>query len=199
MQWNSARCPLFIIAVFLILNPALVSGQPSLQGHFEDGIYTSPSGKFRCDLSAFNSSQDFFLNEAYDPDVSETMSFSAGSGNRLKIWLIRTQLEGRLDYLPNSNEGFPITRESFIPYYYSELPYGIESVKRWKEPNGQSEILRVSMDDDMQLHAYWVSEKDGWLNSIQFMPVLVGKEGQKLKIAQAKESLLSVHERCTFE
>ena len=95
--------------------------------------------------------------------------------------------------------GFPATRETFIPYYYSELPYSITSVNEWQEARGKSEVLRVQMDDEAQLHAYWLDQSDGWLNSIQFLPTLVGRDKPELEVRQAKASLTSVRERCTFE
>ena len=199
MQWSNACCPVVTIAASLMLNSALASGLPSLQGQFKDGIYTSPSGSYRCDISEFATSPGFFLNESHDPGVSETMSFAVERGSHLEIWIVRTQQEGRLDYLPGSEEGFPVTRETFIPYYYSELPYSITSVKQWKEPHSQSEVLRVQMDDEAQLHAYWLEQSNGWLNSIQLMPTLVGTEAPKLEVLQIKESLFSVRERCTFK
>lgn len=105
----------------------------------------SASQKIRCDLSDFLLTA-VFLNESYDPGESETINFGRDKDTYFEIWTIRRQRINRLEYLPGSKVGFPINENTFIPYYYSELPYELRSVASANWQEGRTEILQVTSD-----------------------------------------------------
>lgn len=103
-----------------------------------------------------------------------------------------------MEFAPLAKEGFPVNSNSFIPYFYSELPYEIESLENLEPPSGRSEIIRVEMGDQAQLHGYWLDLSGKWLNSIQFLPTLASSEEYKLEKKAVKEALEELKGRCTF-
>ena len=200
MQGNRARLVLSSISIWFFFAPglALAGAGQALEGQLLDGAYTSPSGKLQCDLGEYAASPGFFLNEAYDPNESETLSFGLDAGTHIEVWTIRRQREGRVEFAPLINEGFPVNSKSFIPYFYSELPYEIESLENLEPSKGRSEIIRVQMGDQVQLHGYWLDLSGKWLNSIQFLPTLASSEEYKLEKRAVKDALEKLKGRCTF-
>lgn len=200
MQRSNAHAPfLFLIVCLLVQAAPLAIASQSLEGDLQGSRYTSPSGHIQCDISKYDTSSGFFIDEAFDPGESETLTFGVDAGTHFEIWTIRRQLEGRVEYTPVSKDGFPVTGETFIPYFYSELPYEIGSVERFAMHQGHSEVLRVQMDEQTQLHAYWLEQSQGWLNSIQFVPTLADSQEAALQLEAVKNALRTVLERCTFK
>lgn len=200
VQRSNARAPfLFIIASLLVQAAPCAIASQSLQGDVQESRYTSPSGHIQCDISKYDTSPGFFIDEAFDPGESETLSFGMDAGTHFEIWTIRRQREGRVEYTPMSKDGFPVTGETFIPYFYSELPYEIGSVEQFVMHQGHGEVLRVQMDEQTQLHAYWLDQGQGWLNSIQFVPTLADSQEDALELEAVKSALGNVLEHCTFK
>lgn len=204
MHWSNARI-LFIplILVFLALADRALSDDHTAvaleRWHYNAGIYTSPTGYIRCDIGDYEPLPGFFVNEAYDPGESETLSFGVDSATHFDVWTIRVQKEGRIEYTPNAKEGFPVTEETFVPYYYSELPYELESVKPLSVAAGKAEVLRVQMIEKSQLHAYWLDENQGWLISVQFVPTLAETKEHELPLETVRRALRTVLDQCTFK
>ncbi|MGM0571225.1 hypothetical protein [Marinobacter sp.] len=201
MQRNSAHTLLlfFFIAFLIFQGPALTKAGPPVIVPLVESTYTSPSGKLRCDLDDFVSSPGFFVNEAYDSGESETLSFGWDAGSYFELWTIRRQRAGRVEFTPIGKGGFAVDNASFIPYFYSELPYEIESVATLEPLGGRSEVLRVQMAKQVQLHAYWLAQDGLWLNSIQFLPTLVDSAEDMLDVTAVKDALQKLTERCTFK
>ena len=201
MRRNRARSTVFAyltIVLVAFMAPSAVLAT-DLRGKFHEDVYMSPSAKLECDLSQYTSSPGFFINDAYDPGDSETLSFGLDAGTHFEIWTVRRQREGRVEYPPMVKDGFLIDSDTFIPYFYSELPYDITSVGRFEEKNGAGGVLRVRMDGQSQLHGYWLERKNGWLTSVQFVPSLVEAQEHSLQPNAVKETLRAVLERCNFK
>lgn len=202
MRWNEAHssinaCLTIVLSAFMAPGSAVLADE--VTGEFRKGIYTSPSNRMVCDLSQYARSPSFFINEAYDPGESETLSFGVDAGTHVEIWTVRRQLEGRVEYPPMVTDGFPVNGDTFIPYFYSELPYDIASEGRFENKSGAGGVLRVRLDEQSQRHGYWLERKNGWLNSVQFLPSLVETEEYSLQANAVKEALRAAIGRCHFK
>lgn len=201
MRRNKAHSSVFAyltIVLFAFMAPSAVLAT-DLRGKLHEGFYTSPSAKLNCDLGQYTSSPSFFINDAYDPDESETLSFGLDAGTHFEIWTVRRQREGRVEYPPMVKDGFLVDSDTFIPYFYSELPYDITSEERFEEKSGTGGVLRVRMNGQSQLHGYWLGRKNGWLTSVQFVPSLVEAQEHSLQLNAVKQTLRAVLERCNFK
>ncbi|WP_166263556.1 hypothetical protein [Marinobacter caseinilyticus] len=96
-------------------------------------------------------------------------------------------------------EGFPITLETYIPYFYSELPYEIRERFSANVGAEKAGFLEVRFNQQIQHHGYWVEESQGWLNSIQFLPTLPSSERGRIDLEDGKRELREMQKRCIFK
>ncbi|WP_404364460.1 hypothetical protein [Marinobacter sp.] len=191
--------PLFVFLMAVVFSgPAFSVDVSLLQGRLEHGSYVSPSRQIQCDLRDYLVLQSFFINDSYDPGESETVSFGLDAGTHFELWTVRRQRNNRLEYTPMSEDGFPVNGDTFIPYFYSELPYEISSIYKEESSEGRSEMLRVSLDEQSQLHAYWLKREHNSLTSIQFIPTLTLLQEDVLGLEEVEKALREMQKRCQF-
>lgn len=173
----------------------------SLEGSLSKGFYTSPSERFTCQIDDLLKKPALFIDDASVVSEADSLTFGFDDGNQFLIWSIRSQKIGRLEKGPIDTEGFPITQESYIPHFYSELPYaisGLGPVVTDGSDGSRTGYLLVELEQKGQRHAYWTQTKNGWLNSIQFLPPLSVHAGNKLTLRKVKQELNAVLNRCIF-
>jgi len=174
--------------------------QPQLEGSLSETTYTSPSGRLNCAMTGVPiGAPDFFIDDSSTPEF-EGVSFGFGDGESYAVWIVRLQKDGRKDMSPATSDEFPVNSETYIPYFYSELPYEISELSHQTldETGGSTGLLKVKFGDSRQVHGYWVRPIEGWIQSVQFLPGLSSTPEGILDEGKVRSNLKEMVERCSF-
>ncbi|PCM43465.1 hypothetical protein CPA50_13845 [Marinobacter sp. ANT_B65] len=190
--------------IFVFLSLTLLGGKtlarPQLEGSLSETTYTSPSGRLNCTLAGIPiDSSAFFIDDSFTSEF-EGVSFGYQSGESYLVWIVRLQKEGRKDVSPATLDGFPVSSNGYIPYFYSGLPYEISelSQKALSDPGGSTGLLKVQFGSARQVHGYWVRPIEGWLQSVQFLPGLTSMPNGILDEGEVRLGLNRMVKQCGF-
>lgn len=176
------------------------SAQPLPEGSLSESNYSSPSGRLNCAMEGVPiGSPGFFIDDSSTPEF-EGVTFGYDEGDSFMVWVVRLQKDGRKDKSPATSDEFPVTAETYIPYFYSELPYQISELSQEdiEERGGRSRLLEVRFEGSRQTHGYWIRSLDGWFQSVQLLPALSSKTTGVLGEKEVRLALKEMVERCGF-
>ena len=162
--------------VFFSLTGISVLAQPRLEGSLSETNYTSPSGRLSCAMNRVPIGSPYFsIDDSSTPEF-EGVTFGYDDGNSY------------------------MSAETYIPYFYSELPYEISELSRdvLEEPKSSTGLLKIQFEGSRQIHGYWIRPLDGWFQSVQLLPALSSTPTGVLTEEEVRLALKQMVERCGF-
>lgn len=195
-----SRFSSLLATFFFSLLGVSVFAHPHLEGSLSETNYTSPSGRLSCTVDRFPiGSPNFSIDDSSTPEF-EGVTFGYDNGNSYMTWIVRVQKDGRKDVNPATSDEFPVSSETYIPYFYSELPYEISELSRQLLGGavGSTGLLKVQFENVQQIHGYWIRPFDGWLQSVQFLPALSSTPTGVLGEEEVWQGLNKMVEWCGF-
>jgi hypothetical protein len=191
-----------LLAVLLSFSLLEVSAlaQPRLEGSLSETAYTSLSGRLNCAMEGVPMGSTYFsIDDSATPEF-EGVTFGYDDGNSYLTWIVRVQKDGRKDVSPATSDAFPVTAETYISYFYSELPYAISELSQevLEEAGGSTGLLKVQFDGSRQIHGYWVRPLGDWFQSVQLLPALSPTPAGILSEKEVSLGLQKMVEQCGF-